>query len=206
MNIELHSVYNLYLHTQLVLYLKIHNSFQMLMYCLHSPVSLVFFLQPAKRNKKYDYVLKHLQFNNHDWHEWFLNWCKWLDNNKWRKQCTVKELFIVERMQLKLHIPSPDILVHCSLWDNFLGYPHCVVGNCPPSSIPTFGRSHRVILHIHDNKGEHTLWQVRSLRLFPVAPPTTPPSNAGPTGNLFYPVHRPCFVRWGSDAPRTHWI
>lgn len=45
-------MYNLYLHTQLVLYLKIHNSFQMLMYCLHSPVSLVFFLQPAKRNKK----------------------------------------------------------------------------------------------------------------------------------------------------------
>lgn len=53
-------MYNLYLHTQLVLYLKIHNSFQMLMYCLHSPVSLVFFLQPAKRNKTYDYVLKHL--------------------------------------------------------------------------------------------------------------------------------------------------
>lgn len=103
-------------------------------------------------------------------------------------------------------VPSPDILVHCSLWDNFPGYPHCVVGNCPPSSIPMFGRSHRVILHIHDNKEEHTLWQVRSLRLFPVAPPTTPPSNAGPTGNLFYPVHRPCFVRWGSDAPRTHWI
>lgn len=104
MNIELHSVYNLYLHTQLVLYLKIHNSFQMLMYCLHSPVSLVFFLQPAKRNKTYDYVLKHLQFNNHDWHEWFHNWCKWLDNNKWGKQCTVKEFFIVERMLLKLHM------------------------------------------------------------------------------------------------------